>query len=267
MRIQNNYNYNTSFTSASDITIRYVLEKHSDILPARIKKEIQLILSEGGKNLPKLYEVHNRVYQRLFNAQNMEEVREYYPEYKDIIELTTLAGNRSKAVKAVKQKGISLEDFTLDFIKKLFAPMSQEALVKEYNFTNRSLVLWLMEKLHIPKFKGNYINLLRMSDEVENSRIAELSRQAIYRMPEVQQARQAKVVIHHKTPEYREKKRKQMINFYKNNPHMAERVSKLSRLTWEKCPEIREALRIYTAESPDYIKSFLRKEDRKKVSA
>ena len=262
MKIQTNNNYNTSFTSASDITIKYALEKHSDILPSRIKKEIQSILSESGENLPKLYELHNRVYQRLFNAQSMEEVREHYPEYKDIIELTALAGNRSKAVKAVKLKGISLEDFTLDFIKKLFAPTPQETLVKEYGFTNRSLIIWLMEKLDIPKFNGNYINILRMSDEVENSRIAELSRQAIYRMPEVQQARQAKVTAHHRTPEYREKKRREMIEFYKNNPDMAERVSKLSKLNWDKCPEIKEALSIYTVKSPEYVKNASRKKQR-----
>ena len=98
-----------------------------------------------------------------------------------------------------------------------------------------------------------------MSDEAENSRIAELSRQAIYRMPEVQQARQAKAAAYHRTPEYKKMKRQQMIDFYKNNPHLAERVSRLSKLTWEKCPEIKEALKIYTAESPDYVKACLRK--------
>ena len=40
---------------------------------------------------------------------------------------------------------------------------------------------------------------------------------------------------------------------------MAERVSRLNKLTWEKCPEIKEALKIYTAESPDYVKHALSK--------
>ena len=254
-----NYSDNTpSFGSASDITIKYAIEKRSNLLPDRVKQEITKRLNAGKDSLMKLYELHEDVYAPLQKTKTLEQAKALYPEFSDVLELTTIDGNRSIALKAVR-KIMPLENFSLDLLKKLYSPESAEQIVSDYGFTNRNLLNWLMDKLNVKKLKGNYIQLLKMSTEEENSRIAEISRQAIYKNPEAQAKRQAKAAAHHRTPEYREKKRKEMINFYKNNPDRVEMVRKLSNLTWELCPEIKTALSEYTSHMPAYTKNILSK--------
>ena len=51
-----------------------------------------------------------------------------YPEFSDIIELSKFANSRSKVIKAVKAKGIALEDFSLEFLNLISLSVSQEIL-------------------------------------------------------------------------------------------------------------------------------------------
>ena len=245
MRILNNNiyttNYNTNFGSASVITIEYVLKNHAKYLPPTMLKEISSLVGARSKGYPKLYELHNEAYKKLFEAKSLEEVKRIYPEFADVLDISTLKDNRSKAVKAV-QKSMPLEKFTLEYIKKLFAPTSQDVLVKDFGFTNRSLLAWLNEKLNIKKLTGSYIKLLQMSDEKENDRIASLSRKALFADAEVQKHRLERAAEAHRTLEYRTKKRQEMVDFYKRNPDMAEKVGIISQRTWDNCPEIKDAM-------------------------
>lgn len=264
MRIQNSIqfsNYNNqgiTFSSASDITLEYVYTKHSKYLPLRISEKIKSILSDKSKDVPKLYELHNDLYSGLFNATSLEEVKKLYPEFRGIRELTSLGDNRSKALKAIK-KIMSPENFTLNYLKKLYTPTSQDNLVREYGFTNRSLLSWLNKKLNIEKLNGSYIKLFKMSHEDENNRISELSRQAIYANPEAQKCRLAKAAETHRTSEYRAKKKQEMIEFYKRNPELAKRTGLISKMTWDRCPEIKDALHNYTRSLSPYVKKVLSK--------
>lgn len=262
MRILNNNilttNYNTNFGSASDITIDYVLKNHARYLPPTMLIEISSLVGAQSKGYPKLYELHNEVYKKLFEAKSLEEVKKIYPEFADVLDISTLKDNRSKAVKAV-QKCMPLEKFTLEYIKKLFAPTSQDALVKEFGFTNRSLLGWLNEKLNIKKLTGSYIKLLQMSDEAENDRIASLSRKALYADEKAQKYRLERAAEAHRTPEYRAKKRQEMVDFYKRNPDMAEKVRIISQRTWDSCPEIKDAMSEYTKTLPSYERKIISK--------
>ena len=255
--LNKNQIYNINFQSASDITLEYVYKKHSKYLPETMKIKIKELLSSGQKRLPKLYELHAEVYKNLFEAKSLEEVR-LYPEFRYVKDIKILENNRSKAVKAVRNQ-MPLENFTLEYLKKIYTPETQENIVKHYGFTNRSLLLWLNEKLGIQKLDGNYIQLLKMSNEEENSRIAELSRRAIYANPEAQKLRQEKVAAHHRTPEYRAKKRQEMIEFYQRNPEMAMNTRRISQLTWDKCPEVKDAMKAYTLSLSSYQRAVLSK--------
>ncbi len=266
VNIYNNVSWNSSaktprfisFTSAKDISLQYVLEKHSKFLPERIIEEIKKLLASGKKELPQLWELHNQVYEPLMNAKSLEEVKSLYPELKDVQDMTILSKNRSKAVKAVRER-MPLENFTLEYLKRIYSPKNQESIVKEFGFTMRSLLNWLNSKLNIKKLSGNYLNLIRMSNEEENNRIAECSRQAIYANPELQAQRQAKVTEHHRTPEYRAKKSKESKAFYARCPEHRDKVGLISQRTWDKCPEVKAALSAYTAQCSNFVRSALSK--------
>ena len=245
-----------SFCAASDITLNYVLKKNEKYLPKRIADEIRKFNAHPHDNVPTLIEFHNKVYEGLFNAKTLDEVKQLYPEFKDVLELTAIKDSRSKAVKAIKEQ-MTLEQFTLQYLKDLYTPIQMDKLVEKYKVPNRSILHWLNDQLHITKLNTNYINLLRMSDEAENRRIAELSRQAIFNDMPAQTARLKKAADAHRTPEYIEKKRQEMIDFYRRNPDRAITTGQISRMTWERCPEIRIALRDFTQEQPLLVKQVL----------
>jgi len=249
---------NTSFCSAKDITLEYVIKNHSKYLPERIKAEIRRLLRTTDKNLPQLFELHNTIYKPLFDAKTLDEVKSAFPEFKEVLDISAIKENRSKAIPLI-QKNSSLDIFTLDYLKKLYKPTAQDILVKEYGLTNRNLLLWLNKKLNIEKLSGTYIKLLQMSDEKENSRIAKLSRKALTADSEVQSYRLLRAAEAHRTPEYKEKKRQEMINFYKNNPEKAKRIGLVSQRTWDLCPEIKKAFSEYTKTLSPHIRRILSK--------
>lgn len=248
-------NRTVSFGSAADINLKYVLKNHSKFLPDRILNKIKELIDSDKSQKP-LYEVHNEVYKALFEAKTLDEVKKIYPEFREVNDINILQGNRSKALKAI-EKVMPLEHFTLDYLKKIYKPTPQEKLVEEYGFTNRSLLMWLNERLNIKKLSGSYLQLLKMSDEKENQRIAELSRRAIYADAEAQKYRLQRAAEAHRTPEYRAKKKQEMKNFYLKNPQMAKKTGIISQRTWDKCPEIKTAFSEYTKNLSPFIKQVL----------
>lgn len=264
--IVQNRNYNTpNFTAASDITLKYVLTKRAQYLPESMLNEIKQICASNPKELPSLQDVHKKVYQPLFDAKNLEEVRERFPEFKDVIDIVSLKDNRSKAVKAIKEK-MPLEKFTLQYLKQLYQPEKMEDLVKMYDLTNRSILSWLNQKLNIKKLCSPYLKILKMSDEKENQRIAELSRQAIFANPKAQKKRLAKAAETHRTPEYRAKKSQEMIDFYKRNPKAAGKIGFISKETWNRCPEIKKALAEFKDGKSAYIQAIMTKVEYKNAT-
>lgn len=260
-----NSTQNPSFRAASDINLRYILQKHSQYLPPTMLGEVKKICRSNTGELPTLKEVHAKVYAPLFNAKSIEEIKPIYDEFSDVLDITSIASSRSKAIKAIQEK-MPLEKFTLEYIKQLYTPTTILKLVDIYGFSSKSILHWINQKLNIKKLSTPYLALLRMSDERENQRIAECSRQAILKNPEVQKLRLAKAAKTHKTPEYRAKKRQEMIDFYQRNPEVAMRTGQISKMTWDLCPNIKQALSDYTQQASPMLRSILNKRRYQKLT-
>ena len=91
-----------NFGAAADITIEYAFKKHSKYLPASMIQKIKDLIAVGqGKR--RLCEVHNEVFKDLFDAKTLDEVKDKYTELEGVNDVTLLASNRSKAIKALKK--------------------------------------------------------------------------------------------------------------------------------------------------------------------
>ena len=66
--------------------------------------------------------MHKDIYEPLKNAETLEQAKKLYPEFSNVLELTALEGNRSKALNAVK-KIMPLEKFSLDLLKIFFTDL------------------------------------------------------------------------------------------------------------------------------------------------
>lgn len=247
---------NITFQAAADINLRYIVKNHSKHLPQRVLERAIELCKSGAEELPPLYQLHADIYAPLMEAKSLESAQQLFPEFEGVIDLPKLNVKRSKALDAI-HKCMPADLFTLDLLQKLYKPNTLDSLVTTYGMTNRSLITWLIDKLNITKLSSPYLKLLMMSNEAENSRIAECSRQALLRDPETQQKRLQKAADTHRTPEYREKKRQEMIDFYKRNPETAKRTGLISKLTWDKCPSLKKALSLYTSQVSAMVKSIL----------
>ena len=235
--------YMPTFGSAAKLNLKYILEKHRKKLPESVLKRVLKLSELEIDKLPTLKDLHNYIYTPLQEAKSLDEVRGIYPEFKDVIDLKDYKTKHSKAIESIKQN-MPLEGFTLDFIKKLYAPTKMDELVKFYGVKNRSSLEYLAESLGIKKLSGMYLNLYRLSDEVENARFAKKA-QSYVRTPEARKKCNERAIATHRTPEYRAKKRKEMIDFYKKNPEVAQKTAQISKMTWDSCPEVKEAFALY----------------------
>ena len=102
------------------------------------------------------------------------------------------------------------------------------------------------------------MRLLKLSDPTGNAEFAEKSQQCL-KTPDAIKKRLESCAIAHRAPEYREKKRQEMKNFYKRNPEAAEKVRIITQKTWDRCPEIKTALSAYSEEQSPYVISLLKK--------
>lgn len=246
-----------NFCAAKDMNLRYILDRHSQELPVRMFDAIQNILKKQKSKLPTLHDLHLEIYQPLIRAKSLQEVKKYYPEFEEVVDLCELDGLRSKAADGIKNMAADKE-FTLDLLKLLYAPMRLEDIAKFYDVQYRSAISYLMEILKIPKLSKTYIRLFSLSDEVENRIFAEKSLKAL-KTPEAIKKCNENSAAAHRTPEYREKKRQEMIDFYKRTPDAAERVRMISQMTWDRCPEIKAAMALYTAQQTSFVLSTLAK--------
>lgn len=244
MNINHQNNYTPNFLSAKDLHLRYILKHNSQYLPESILKEVTRYCKQDKASLPDLLTVHSDVYKRLYKATTLDQVKSY-PEFKNVIDITTMRGSRSKIIKAI-QKIMPLEQFTLQYLKDLYTPITMDNLAKKYGVSGRSILNWLNNKLNIQKLTSSYVNLLRMSDPKENERIADCTRASLKKYPEVYKKRLVKAAEAHRTPEYRSKKSREMKEFYKRKPEAAEKTAMISQETWNRCPEIKQALKEFT---------------------
>ncbi len=252
-------NSNINFGAAKDINLRYILEKRAHLLPERILTNVQNIVERTQgmsiECLPTLKEVHNDTFRPLMSAESLEQAKLIFPEFGDVLDFSLFTKKFSRSARVI-EKTTPPESFSLDCLKKIWSGMPQEEIVRQYGFSCRDVVAKLCKALNIPKPLNNYLVLLKSSDEVGNQMIAAETRRHL----DVCIKNLKLANIANKTPEARVKQAESMRNFYVNHPQRRERIAEISRLTWEKCPEIRAAKAEYFDSLTPYQKSIMSKQ-------
>ncbi len=241
-----------SFGAAKDLNLRYIMQKREHLLPKSVKNVVEAELARAqGQNismLPTLKEVHNIVYAPLFSAKTLEEARLNCPDFADVRDFTEIARDFPRSTKMISEH-LPIEEFSLDCLKKIWSGMPQEEVAKSYGFSGRGVLAKICQRLNIPKPEGNYLVLLKTCEEEGNSKVAEISRCYIKTsMKNLKRANKA-----NKTAKARAKQAESMRRFYIENPDRRREVSEISRLTWEKCPEIRKAQVEMLSDEPAYV--------------
>lgn len=260
----NNYYSNTpkspqtvDFGAAKDINLRYILRNHSHLLPERMNAAADsfVVKTESMDCLPTLKDLHEMVYSGLMSAPSLDEAKKLYPEFAEVVELPAVAKKVPRLIAILGEK-IPLSEFSFDLLKKVWSGMPQEEIAKTYGFSGRAPVSKLCNLINIPKPNHNYLTLLKTSDEAGNQRVADASRRHL----STSMRNLALANIANKTPEARAKQAASIVRHYEEHPERREEASRISRLTWQKCPQIREAKTKYFLSLSTYQKVVLKKQ-------
>ena len=245
-------NPSITFGAAKDINLRYIMKNRSHLLPVRVRGAVENILSETEGQplsvLPTLREVHQQTYAPLMSTETLSEAGTLYPEFSGVIDFTQIAAKFSRSAKTIARI-LPPEAFSLDCLKKIWSGMTQEEIVKYYGFSCRDVLSKLCKTLNIPKPQGNYLTLLKTSEEEGNRKVAEATRRHL----DVCLENLAFANLANKTPEARAKQAESMKRFYEEHPEMRAEVAEISTETWRLCTQIRRALADFLSDESSYI--------------
>ena len=107
-----------------------------------------------------IYQFHNEYFGDLLNCETVEEVRQKYPEFENVIDAKDLeVGNRGFLghVKNGDIEGLSLENLSLEILKRYYGKVKPLGNKDSYWNRHMSVLVPTMEKLNIPLMDGRYV--------------------------------------------------------------------------------------------------------------
>ena len=247
MQIYSNYHtYQTisdspSFGAAKDITLKYVVSKYPHILPERVFEAAKQIINSVPKaKRPTLYELHLELYKGLLECKTLDEARNMFPEFREVLDASIFKHSRSKHLKNLT---VPLEDLSLTILQRYYGKLKpQHEIARELGFVNKNGFDWLKDKIRFVTFKKNYLTLLYSSDETKNKIIAQKTRNFNQRYPERMYAHNKQAAQSNKSEIYRKNQSQRIKQYDLQNPERKEKIGKFTREVWSRLPHIKLAI-------------------------
>ena len=171
---ENSFQSSPSFGAAKDITLEYVLKHRERLLPERIRRKAKIFVSKKDKikTLPTLKQLHESTYSKLLECNTLSAAQNFYPEFKEILQVNVVLSKTSKNIKKIEEK-VPLKDLSLYILKERWGKMKTlNEIAQQLGLKDRSALGWVLEKIQMPDLGKNYQALLKASDEEGNRIIA-----------------------------------------------------------------------------------------------
>lgn len=107
-----------------------------------------------------IYEIHNEYYGDLLNCETLEEVKELYPEFKEVIDAKDLETSNRGFFGNIKKgniEGLSMDNLSLRLLQKHYAELKPLGHKDNYWGRHMDVLLSTMEKLNIPPLNSRYV--------------------------------------------------------------------------------------------------------------
>ena len=162
----------TSFGSAKDISLKYIYLKRLYLLPERMQKLVSQMNKNNTEYTGTLRDLHLFVYRPLLECKSLDEARNIFPEFKEVLELNNVVKKESSNLRKIKNK-MHLSDFSLYVLKERWGKLKTlNEIAQDLGLKDRSALSWFADKTRIPDLGKNYQTLLKASDEELNAVIA-----------------------------------------------------------------------------------------------
>lgn len=247
MQIYSNYLPNQpvsdspSFGAAKDITLKYVVSKYPHILPERVFEAAKNIINTIPKNKrPTLYDLHLEQYKGLLECRTLNEARNLYPEFREVLDASIFRNSRSKHLKNLK---VSLEDLSLRVLQDYYGRLiPQHEIGTELGFVSKSAFDWFKDKIRFLPFKKNYLTLVYSSDEAKNAVIAAKTRAYNQKFPQQMYEHNRQAAQSNKSAEYRKIQSQRIKQYDTENPERRKKIGRFTKEVWSRLPHIRKAI-------------------------
>ena len=230
-----------SFSAAKDITLKYAVSKYPYMLPQRVYMAAKKIIETHPKGKhPTLYDLHIETYKGLLSCKNLDEARNMFPEFREVLDASIFKHSRSKHLKNLT---VPLEDLSLTILQRYYGKLKpQHEIARELGFVNKNGFDWLKDKIRFVTFKKNYLTLLYSSDETKNKIIAQKTRNFNQRYPERMYAHNKQAAQSNKSEIYRKNQSQRIKQYDLQNPERKEKIGKFTREVWNRLPHIKLAI-------------------------
>jgi len=254
---QNNQNLN--FKGIRNFNLSYVIKERSHLVPQRMIEVIKDVLKSKPAQEPTLRDLHLKTYAPLLECKNLDEARNLFPEFREVLDAVIFENSPSKNIKELK-KHIELKDLSLKLLQDTWAKLkTQDEIAQELGLANRQKLDWFKNKINFVNKDKNYNPLLKVSDPVLKQEVAAKTTAYNLAHPEQMMARNKKAAQACKKPENRAKQRERSRQIYINHPELREQVRFLSQETWDRLPHIKEQMREFSQTCPDYTRAVIKK--------
>lgn len=269
MNVTNNistYNYSNHVNSPAfgkggkPITLQYVIEKRSYLLPERVRTIVNELLKQSNVELPSLIEVHKIAYAPLMACKTLDDAKKLFPEFEKVKDEVEFVRD---TVYSKNFKSKTDDKFSLDMLKKFWAELkTKDDIAYDLHMKGRNSLDWALKNINFVSFPSNYKTLLKASDEVGNREITSKTKKWNAEHPELVKKHNKIAAQGCKTPEYRETQSKRMITYDKQNPQRREKISKYAKRVWELCPDVKAAMANFAKTESAYLRGLITKKCR-----
>ena len=241
------------------IDLRYIYQKHQKIIPPRVLKEVESILKRNPKDLPSLIEVHKKNYAPLLECETLEQAKEMFPEFEGIDDVKIAYQKRS--FKDENPKLDIRNNFALTVLQEYWAKLrTQDEIAKDFGLGSRNTLKWALDKVGFIGFNSIYKTILKSSDVERNKLIASKTSAWNALHPDLMYAKNKHAAQFNKKPEYRARQSQLMKEYDIAHPERKEKISRFSKLTWQKCPEVAKAMSDFVKDGSAYLKKVVKKQ-------
>ncbi|MBQ8475861.1 hypothetical protein IJ531_02250 [bacterium] len=151
--------------SASELIEKIGEENFPSIDIVNILKELDF------RNKFSLYDIHIARYEGLLDCSTLDEAKEKYPEFQDVIDakdITLLQAAKSRTLQAIingKIEGIDIDTLSLECLKKYYGRLLAPHIREEYHNFSQGSTNVIFDILNIPRMDKKYFREVIFSGE------------------------------------------------------------------------------------------------------
>lgn len=264
-----------AFTGGYSINLAKTIErldilaqKKSNLYPPNIREWAGMILEEGNKNGETLIDIHKKFYASLKDCFSIKEVKEKFPEFKDVLSENDVQFSKDTIFDSIKKGEMEFfdpeEDLSLQLLKLYWGEGFSLNDLKKY--TNGKDLYHTIKKLNIPTVDRDYGHILKLSDPDYNERLTrEMTEKRMAALDRKAQIEQGEPVYIKRGPlseEHKQKISEGLKKYYEENPEriyaMSERQKEFYHNNPGKAEELRRVLnKAWNIFGADKIKAAL----------